>query len=1564
VRPWTIELEMSLRSHTEAFPIPRTHAGRYLQSVVGTPHGHLLRAVGMHPRLAPLRKLVSDHPLKLVLVALLVRKLREKWKAYLERRKFLSLKPMEGPPKAPTGEAAAIPETAAGVPEIVLPSLRAMLANHDGSIMVKEATLSMLSSLVASLLMKRKAFLLGRLIALQNTDDWASWRYYASMFPLNAALVCLLHEFASYIKDRTVLNWRRNVTNRIHDLYFSHMGYYRLQNQNKGMMIPDPDIRLGIDINNMCTANGNLYFSIVNAAVYTAMFGSAVISGRDWKWSLLTPAFFFVALSSIVTSENWQVREPLQTALSRTESRFTQLLTRVQLHAERICMLQGEGFEENLLKGLVQKIDTLGQKLRWLMLKRDIADKVFFNQGWPTFLEQTAWGMGSFMGCNDVIKHTADKSVLPYDPRQPQSWASDHLGGQINNLWQFFNTCAGWGAFTTAWISLQSVEADTQRVRELYGSLNTLKKQSSKNNRVFHDEGPVVAFDNVTVATPTRVRLIEGLTVKVEEGQTLLICGHNGAGKSSIMRCLCGLWPVQQGTIMRPGGAVQADEKASLHQEMYYLPQKPCNVLGTLSDQLTYPEGRQLPEEELRRWLKYVDLEHLADRKIGKDASSRIKAGDGFNRQVSDDDDDDSNKEIDWEVLLSLGEQQALSIARLLYHRPRFAILDECTSAVGKVLERRLFEICREIGISCITITHRPTLKEHHARMLQLTGTLNKDGKGWKLTDLPSGVNLPPMKSRVKDNEELHRRIEAYLEKQRKGGASAVAECSEFELTQKRSAPYIQHLSEVDKAKVTAEDMVKARYTTSFQRLKAVLKLGMKDLEVRGRACRRLVLLVGFLVVRVHFGWMIWRSMAGSITGSICGDKPRVFAEIVGNLGSSLVVATMECLFGIVTNNLMMDIWQGTCTELQARAFRHATFLKVMNPVSSDVPVVENPIQRLCELRRPFEMLAEQVTSVALPLTNTIFLFPLMVDGVGVWAPLLLILNFCLFRGASLIAPDFAKIQRNQTMLESRFQVLHTRLRSISEPVAFSGAGHAERRIIEPRFNAVIEFNQSSLRKQFLYQATVNYFTDYGHLPIWTHRCISLKYASNTNPIDARGRGMAPCDVTANLLWDRCTQYSQVFIQRCVLFVPQWKRIDAQLVRALEMLVAFEAATKTLENQKLLDTSSPNVEQQLEESKSLISIRDLDLVTRRGVCLAKGITFDAKVGEPMLITGPNATGKSLLGNVLLGLWAASGENASVRVVKADGGRPPLHSIMPAPQRIYLPESVLFSCLSYPYDTQNHYHKLEAPFRMFVKNLPPNCTKDGLLEVFTPRGASGVDMVPDKEEGTPSTAAYVSFSRREDLGWILARPQDIKVLEQDVDIDYALYGEIAVAEQPGDGLARVQAERNARMQAPQISRMLACLRAVGIEHILTREEQGFIAERSWEDSLSGGEQQRLCFARVLYHKPIFGLLDECTSMVAADAEEKLYRSLFRDWDITPITLTQRMFMPDLYSKELSLGIRSADGWELADVSGTAQEGGAPSVDDMYCTVSSDMGLRGNVVSGESTPAKPLAMPSIA
>lgn len=80
------------------------------------------------------------------------------------------------------------------------------------------------------------------------------------------------------------------------------------------------------------------------------------------------------------------------------------------------------------------------------------------------------------------------------------------------------------------------------------------------------------------------------------------------------------------------------------------------------------------------------------------------------------------DKEVNWGDELSLGEQQRLGMARLFYHRPKFAILDECTSAVTTDMEERFAAKVRAMGTSCITISHRPALVAFHDVVLSLDG--------------------------------------------------------------------------------------------------------------------------------------------------------------------------------------------------------------------------------------------------------------------------------------------------------------------------------------------------------------------------------------------------------------------------------------------------------------------------------------------------------------------------------------------------------------------------------------------------------------------------------------------------------------------------------------------------------------------------------------------------------------------------------------------------------------------------------------------------------------------------
>lgn len=113
-----------------------------------------------------------------------------------------------------------------------------------------------------------------------------------------------------------------------------------------------------------------------------------------------------------------------------------------------------------------------------------------------------------------------------------------------------------------------------------------------------------------------------------------------------------------------------------------FLPQRPYLSPGTLRDQVIYPDGhldmrtKHKSEDDLKQVLEEAKLGYLPDREGGWDTRK------------------------EWKDVLSGGEKQRMGFARLLYHEPKYAIIDEGTSAVSSDVEGLLYETCKEKGIS------------------------------------------------------------------------------------------------------------------------------------------------------------------------------------------------------------------------------------------------------------------------------------------------------------------------------------------------------------------------------------------------------------------------------------------------------------------------------------------------------------------------------------------------------------------------------------------------------------------------------------------------------------------------------------------------------------------------------------------------------------------------------------------------------------------------------------------------------------------------------------------------
>ena len=88
----------------------------------------------------------------------------------------------------------------------------------------------------------------------------------------------------------------------------------------------------------------------------------------------------------------------------------------------------------------------------------------------------------------------------------------------------------------------------------------------------------IVEMNNISKSF-NGVQALKDVSINLKKNEVVGIVGHNGAGKSSIFRCLGGLWSIPCGTIRKPGGG--PNDRGASNDAMFYIPQKPYQVVGT-----------------------------------------------------------------------------------------------------------------------------------------------------------------------------------------------------------------------------------------------------------------------------------------------------------------------------------------------------------------------------------------------------------------------------------------------------------------------------------------------------------------------------------------------------------------------------------------------------------------------------------------------------------------------------------------------------------------------------------------------------------------------------------------------------------------------------------------------------------------------------------------------------------------------------------------------------------------------------------------------------------------------
>lgn len=167
--------------------------------------------------------------------------------------------------------------------------------------------------------------------------------------------------------------------------------------------------------------------------------------------------------------------------------------------------------------------------------------------------------------------------------------------------------------------------------------------------------------------------ILEDISLTVEAGETLAIIGSTGSGKTSLVNLIPRFYDVNKGQIKLDGVDIKRIALKELRDKIALVPQKPLLFTGTIIDNIKWGN-------------EYASFEEVVEVcKIAQCHDFISSFNDGYNTFLGQ-----------GGVNLSGGQKQRISIARALIKKPKILILDDCTSAVDLITERKIKEGLKE----------------------------------------------------------------------------------------------------------------------------------------------------------------------------------------------------------------------------------------------------------------------------------------------------------------------------------------------------------------------------------------------------------------------------------------------------------------------------------------------------------------------------------------------------------------------------------------------------------------------------------------------------------------------------------------------------------------------------------------------------------------------------------------------------------------------------------------------------------------------------------------------------
>uniref|UniRef100_A0A7S4I3S4 ABC transporter domain-containing protein n=1 Tax=Vannella robusta TaxID=1487602 RepID=A0A7S4I3S4_9EUKA len=486
--------------------------------------------------------------------------------------------------------------------------------------------------------------------------------------------VSIINSALKYFTNMFALYCRRRLSKHGHDKYLTGNTMYRQDISN----LPCDKI-LTNEIEKFSLSLSNLYTGTFKPLLDVVFFANALRHSVGITGPFVLVGYYAgagVLLRSVMPSFG-----KLYSHQQRLENNFQYNHARLLSHTEEIAFYGGNELEKNTID---EQFDDIFCKSRW----------IFRLQALVNMLDNWLIKYGASIAGYAVVSKPVFGRISytrKFLNTSAKSAVSERAAGFTRNTHLLVNLASAITQLVLVKKKILTLAGHTTKVSQLFERLDScdIPVHNEESRRI---RSNIISFSHVNVIAPNQQTIIRDLSFRVQPGNSLLIQGPPGSGKTSIFRLLSGIWPLQSGTITKPN-----------HSEIFYIPQHPYFPVGTLKEQIIYPMTLQQftshghHDGDLYKLLEFVHLTSLLD-------------SHGW------------YKRADWESLISMSDLQRLAVCRIFFHQPRFAILDMAMCMVDAGVEMSIYQQAKEMGITFITVTEHQSLQSLHESVLTLKG--------------------------------------------------------------------------------------------------------------------------------------------------------------------------------------------------------------------------------------------------------------------------------------------------------------------------------------------------------------------------------------------------------------------------------------------------------------------------------------------------------------------------------------------------------------------------------------------------------------------------------------------------------------------------------------------------------------------------------------------------------------------------------------------------------------------------------------------------------------------------